>query len=51
MTPTITDRDFTIATVAAPTVAPAEEEEVVGEALEEEVAAVAPVTEETPSES
>ncbi len=32
--PTITDRDFTIATIAAPTVAPVEEEEVEGEGEE-----------------
>lgn len=38
--PTITDRDFTIATIAAPTVMPAEEEAVVEE--EEEVEEAAP---------
>lgn len=38
--PTITDRDFTIATIAAPSVAPAEEEEAAEEEAEE--GAVAP---------
>ena len=35
VSPTITDRDFTIATIAAPTLLPVEEEEVEGEEGEE----------------
>ena len=50
VTPTITDRDFTIATIAAPTVAPTEEEEA-GEEVEGEVAPIVAETEETPTES
>ncbi len=42
VTPTITDRDFTIVTIAAPTVAPAEEEEAAAEEGVEAIEGEAP---------
>jgi len=50
VTPTITDRDFTIATIAAPTVTPTEEEEAAAAAEEEGIEGAAAPAEAAPSE-